>query len=782
MRLRYLILALLCLPVWGQSSANILAAGRSIDWSSAGVTGGIPSASWTKSGSTIAACGSSGARVSPATCGITAALAGCGTNHFVLLGNGTFWLNTSGISIPSNCELRGGGANNTILDFAANSAWYWGSCDICFLGNYDSASDNGSPPGFGGCAGTCTQISWTGTAGSAGTYTKGATVIDLNATATGLSAGMMLQLVQNDDTALANSYPVCSAVGINCSLEGSGFNIHGTAQRQNVKVVSVSGSGTSTQATISPGLFNDNWRTGQTPIAYYQACCNVTNAGVSALTVKDSFNGQMWAPIAFFMADNDWATGVVSLPFNAGVGSGGGARDGILMELTDKITVQSSWCGPAFGGGQGSTTTYCIEMEGATSTLILNNIFFNDESPTMEVDGVSGTVVAFNYAPPCSGAVCTSGDTGLAHHGAGTQWNLYEGNVTDIIRSDDFHGTEDFNAINRNAVGGTTQDAIQEMALNRYTNAIGNVIFPTSPAFYQCLASNNAASCGRFNGLPFWIGYCQATSSCPFTGGGGGVVAYDTLSPTYLMRWGNWDNFTNAIRWCGNSSDTGWSSTCGSTSEVPTGIGTYPNSVPTVGDTGAGQSVMQNSFFLTATTASSCGTGLSWWKTPATPACEPFPPIGPDVFSGSITGTGGHANPIPAEDAYNFISGNSANFNAATLFLPDTGTAATPTFSPGAGTYTGPQSVTITTTSPGAIICYNTTGAPATNGTTGCTTGTLYSGAVTVSTTETLFAVAGGTGYSSDSSVGSAAYTINASPSNHLLSGGITISGGVVVK
>jgi hypothetical protein len=88
--------------------------------------------------------------------------------------------------------------------------------------------------------------------------------------------------------------------------------------------------------------------------------------------------------------------------------------------------------------------------------------------------------------------------------------------------------------------------------------------------------------------------------------------------------------------------------------------------------------------------------------------------------------------------------------------------AATPTFSPVAGAYTGAQSVTLSTSSSGAIICYNTTGSPATNGTTGCNTGTIYSAPVTVSSSEILYAVAGGTGYS-DGSVGSAAYTINPS-------------------
>jgi hypothetical protein len=107
--------------------------------------------------------------------------------------------------------------------------------------------------------------------------------------------------------------------------------------------------------------------------------------------------------------------------------------------------------------------------------------------------------------------------------------------------------------------------------------------------------------------------------------------------------------------------------------------------------------------------------------------------------------------------------------------------AATPTFSPGAGTYSSAQTVTISTSSSGAIICYNTTGSPATNGTTGCTTGTLYSGAVSVASSETLFAVAGGTGYS-DSSVGSAAYTIGSATSGISIAGKATLSGKVNVQ
>jgi hypothetical protein len=82
--------------------------------------------------------------------------------------------------------------------------------------------------------------------------------------------------------------------------------------------------------------------------------------------------------------------------------------------------------------------------------------------------------------------------------------------------------------------------------------------------------------------------------------------------------------------------------------------------------------------------------------------------------------------------------------------------ALTPSFSPPAGTSSGP--VTISQNSIGAIICYTTDGTiPSTDGTTGCTVGTLYSGPITVSGNMTIKAIAGGTGYN-DSTVASATF------------------------
>ena len=78
---------------------------------------------------------------------------------------------------------------------------------------------------------------------------------------------------------------------------------------------------------------------------------------------------------------------------------------------------------------------------------------------------------------------------------------------------------------------------------------------------------------------------------------------------------------------------------------------------------------------------------------------------------------------------------------------------ATPTFSPAAGTYTGTQSVTISCSESGAAIRYTTDGTKPTP------TSTLYSGPVSVSTSQTLKARAYKTGFRS-SLVGTAEYVI----------------------
>lgn len=94
----------------------------------------------------------------------------------------------------------------------------------------------------------------------------------------------------------------------------------------------------------------------------------------------------------------------------------------------------------------------------------------------------------------------------------------------------------------------------------------------------------------------------------------------------------------------------------------------------------------------------------------------------------------------------------------ATATYTITTLAATPTFSVPAGSYSTAQSVTISDTTPGAVLHYTT------DGTTPTTSSSVYSAPITVSSSETLKAIATATGYSA-SQVASAAYTITSSSS-----------------
>ena len=110
--------------------------------------------------------------------------------------------------------------------------------------------------------------------------------------------------------------------------------------------------------------------------------------------------------------------------------------------------------------------------------------------------------------------------------------------------------------------------------------------------------------------------------------------------------------------------------------------------------------------------------------------------------------------PVTATDTLKAIATATGYTASATGSAVYTLQVATPAFSPGAGTYTTIQTVTINDSTAGATIYYTTSGsAPTTNS-------AIYSTPLTVSITQTLKAMAAESGYS-NSTVGSAKYTIN---------------------
>ena len=134
-----------------------------------------------------------------------------------------------------------------------------------------------------------------------------------------------------------------------------------------------------------------------------------------------------------------------------------------------------------------------------------------------------------------------------------------------------------------------------------------------------------------------------------------------------------------------------------------------------------------------------------------------------------MTGTGPNYNKIgayvsssgtgPATYTWqNVVFWTGGSINGGTPVAVDT-----PSFSPIAGTYPVTQSVTLSTTTSGASIAYTTDGSTPTESGGAVTHGTLYSGAISISATTTLNAMAFHSGQT-DSAVVSAVYTINPPP------------------
>ena len=176
---------------------------------------------------------------------------------------------------------------------------------------------------------------------------------------------------------------------------------------------------------------------------------------------------------------------------------------------------------------------------------------------------------------------------------------------------------------------------------------------------------------------------------------------------------------------------------------VPTGAAPTPAAAPTfspaAGTYGSAQSVT-----LSDTTSGAAIYYTTNGTTPTTSSAR-YSPGTPIPVSSTTT-----IEAIAAASGYS----NSA-VTAGTYTITAAAPAATPTFTPAPGSYTSAQSVTLSDSTPGAVIYYTT------NGTTPTTSSPRFSPStpIPVSTTTTIEAIAVASGYG-NSAVASGSYTI----------------------
>jgi hypothetical protein len=624
----WLPLIVLCLSLcsYAQLWSGVLDPTRATDWTQIGA-GTLPT-NYVQVGSTIAA-------YSGTTDTINNALANCDgtTGQFVLLGPGTFNLSSgggvsNGIRITkSKCVLRGSGPTQTNLIFGAGAHDGCGgeNGNICFEG----------PPGIDG---SNPQNSANWTAG----YAQGATTITIGANISGSSkpvAGQTMILDQAVDSTVRSADTgnvfVCLASGGQCTQAGSGGD--GRADRpqmQFVTVTSVSGGACPCTVGISPGLYMPNWKAGNSPQTWWNNTKPFSSGqGLENLTVDGSADaiasGGALTAVALIGVSYSWIKNIISIVQHPEPVSLMNTHRHVRIYVSHHITVRDSYF-----VGRAGVDDYGINPYLAGDFLIENNIFQRIGTFVLNEQG-AGAVVGYNFGVNDLWHDGTWAQGAIYGHGGQENYMLHEGNIAYGQEEENYFGHGFFITSFRNRYYGF-QNGNQNQSvpgfvygLNRYFNFVGNVMgvngFHTT---YQTVGGGSTSNCSTSIYAIGLGGNCSH-------GNGTSYPVDDTLveatSLTSMFRWGNYDVVTGTNRFCGNSSDTGWSSTCGNTSEVPAGLSLYRNAVPTKGDSGAGQAPLPDSFYLNGKPA--------WW-----PQSKPWPAIGPDVSGGNVGQCGSNSS------------------------------------------------------------------------------------------------------------------------------------------
>jgi len=648
-------LSLLLSLIWcpghsnAQPWANIIPAGRAIDWSQAGIPGGIPSRTnvcttwYNGSGAPPASVGqtgdyyfrtdaghatseykkSSAGSWSPTgsefTSDVNQALSSCPSGQVVYLNQGSYYV-SGNIIIPSNVTLRGAGANATILNANGSSG------AVVVLG------EQGVTPPF------AQAVSITG--GTA----AGSTSITVN-NAAGITVGKYLVIDQQNDgttVSIAGSEGSCTW----CDGTQSSGNY---AQGQIVEVTSVSG----TTIGISPPLYVAYTRAPlATPFA-----ASAKYAGVEDLQVYANNTGY----------GQNFYMGACAYCWISGVEGNYADGDHVEAEWSYRGQIVNSYFSNSYLHTPGSYDS-CVNLrDKTTAMLVQNNILERLHAYIIMEWGAAGNVIAYNYTfgafdKGSPGAVMLAID----FHGAHPQFNLIEGNVTEDVGPDSIWGSAANNTAFRNWLTGTTKACnplsgrgtvtcaplgepgasgvngwwefqasrgINIGFLNTNFNSIGNVVGSAQQSALRAygnpmkMVNQVVAVCGPepcgpgsrvydSTAYAYSVGFGEASDD--------GSSGFDKSGPfSTLFVHGDYSNITAATSWSNGISNT-----------------------------------LPASFYLSSRP--------SWWGN------LKYPATGPDVSGGS--GPGGHSYGNPAQVCYTGLmkgtdgTGSPLSFNANTCY------------------------------------------------------------------------------------------------------------------
>ena len=287
----------------------------------------------------------------------------------------------------------------------------------------------------------------------------------------------MIFLDQNDDSnSDTGQVWVCQTANVCSSNPGSGNGRPGRGQQQPVRVISVSGSGPYTVG-ISPGVRMPNWRSSQSPQAWWSNSLPVTGDGVEDLSMDHTNTSSSIAAGVFVLnAYNVWFKNIRDI---------NSQHKHIWFYQSAANVVRDSYF---YGSWNAASESYGVDTYNGADNLIENNIFQHIATGMIN-EGCVGCVFAHNYAIDdyytANGSAPAWQQFALYGHSVGDAYVLWEGNQAVGLVGDDIHGTRHFITAFRNYLSGrdaasttpkTQQTSVIILeAYNRYFNIIGNV-------------------------------------------------------------------------------------------------------------------------------------------------------------------------------------------------------------------------------------------------------------------------------------------------------------------
>ena len=621
-------------PTYGAGACTLAPSGSAaqcaIDWSQSGIPGGIPSGSWTQSGSTITATGSDQSSQ------IQNALNACGTNHYVLLASGTFKI-ASNVVVPSNCELRGAGANQTILSGtgSTNAPVMLGATTV-------------SPPGGSPLSG---QSSITAGAGA------GSTSLTLSSVS-GMAVGGYLVISETNNSAWVT--PTGSEG--TCTWCDGGWSSTGAYVRgQIVEIQNIAGN----VVTISPGLYSAYT---QSPFAVYFAA-TAKYAGLRGIQVYANNTGYTDA-ISLVRCAYCWVTE-----------SETNYTDGNMLEVAwgYRDQIQSNYFSNAFKHGSGVDSDVFIDFKTSASQIV-NNIIERGHNSIMLNWGAAGNVIGYNYTEGGYDAGGTGWTyDGILMHGAHPQFNLIEGNVSPKYNPDNIWGSSSHNTNYRNWFYGTTT-VCDPLSTSRTTVTCSNPV--------------NSAQVAYAEGINALAWYDNFVSEVTGSATQQGLLAYGSGTMTHLAI----ATWPTSIAFDFDTANFGFGYDAHADDGTSAGDNQSPYKTSSIYKSYTFSNTTTNC--ILGGSASTCSSTLppsfylsskpSWW-----PGAVNYPAIGSDVTG--ETGPGGHASLTasnPAQYCYlNIMGGNNGGAGGPLQFNPS---ACYPSSSTSATTPAPPTNVVAT--------------------------------------------------------------------------------------